>query len=284
MLYLHNDDLTLANEALLKAQTLDPDYTLAWVGQGLVASANGHEDDANALFEHAIGLSADLVSPPPHLSFFLDAKQTHRKPEADLEYASRMFNCLSRLRSRTTLPSGELYIPPFFSLDRYCRRRSNDPSALHLFGLVCERLHHEELGIQIISASIKYLEAAYEQAEDPQIERRYAIANTTLGRLLLAAGKYEAANECFDTAFGLLPSEGDKSTIALRALCQFGSGVAHFRMGDLQEALNFFEVAQEMASSESVVRGHVTVLLAQSLWALESDESRELAKSQLLEW
>lgn len=62
LLYLNNEDLVLANEAFLKAQTLDPDYTLAWVGQGLVASSNNHAEDANALFEHAVSLTADLVN------------------------------------------------------------------------------------------------------------------------------------------------------------------------------------------------------------------------------
>jgi superkiller protein 3 len=52
LLYLYHSDLELANEALYKAQTLDPDYTLAWVGQGLVASRNGHDADAISLFEH----------------------------------------------------------------------------------------------------------------------------------------------------------------------------------------------------------------------------------------
>ena len=61
-LYLHNDDVELANEAFYRAQTLDPDYTLAWVGQGLVATMNGNEEDASALFEHAVSLTADLVS------------------------------------------------------------------------------------------------------------------------------------------------------------------------------------------------------------------------------
>ena len=60
-LYLNNDDAELANEAFYRAQTLDPDYTPAWVGQGMVATLNGHEEDATALFEHAVGLSADLV-------------------------------------------------------------------------------------------------------------------------------------------------------------------------------------------------------------------------------
>lgn len=35
---------------------------MAWVGQGLVATFNGHEDDASTLFEHAVSLTADLVS------------------------------------------------------------------------------------------------------------------------------------------------------------------------------------------------------------------------------
>lgn len=66
LLYLYHSDVELANEALYRAQTLDPDYTLAWVGQGLVAVANGHDVDAQTLFEHAVTLSADVVRPIYH--------------------------------------------------------------------------------------------------------------------------------------------------------------------------------------------------------------------------
>jgi superkiller protein 3 len=62
LLYLHHNDLQLANEALLRAQTLDPDYTLAWVGQALVAAANKHDTDAKNLLEHAVSLPSDVVS------------------------------------------------------------------------------------------------------------------------------------------------------------------------------------------------------------------------------
>ena len=62
LLYLYHNDAELANEALYRAQTLDPDYALAWVGQGLVATANGHDQDAKTLFEHAVTLSGDVVS------------------------------------------------------------------------------------------------------------------------------------------------------------------------------------------------------------------------------
>lgn len=61
-LYLYHDDIELANEALLKAQVLDPEYTLTWVGQALVATSNGHNHHSRALLEHAVGLTADVVS------------------------------------------------------------------------------------------------------------------------------------------------------------------------------------------------------------------------------
>lgn len=61
LLYLHHDDVELANEVLYRAQTLDPDHEAAWIGQALVATANNHDTEADAMFEHAIGLTASSV-------------------------------------------------------------------------------------------------------------------------------------------------------------------------------------------------------------------------------
>ena len=124
----------------------------------------------------------------------------------------------------------------------------------------------------------------YEETEDPQIEKHYAIANANLGRLLLSVGRFEAANEAFDTAFGLLPEEGDQSIITLRVLCQFGSGIAKFSLDNLEDALQRFESAHGIAGSLPVLQGHVTVLLAQALWAIGDGGSQESAKSQLFQW
>jgi len=46
---------------LYRAQTLDPDHAAAWIGQALVAAANGHDPEADAMFEHAVGLTANTV-------------------------------------------------------------------------------------------------------------------------------------------------------------------------------------------------------------------------------
>jgi len=47
------EDFELANQAFSRAQSCDPDYTLAWIGQGMVATLLGEVADAQELFEHA---------------------------------------------------------------------------------------------------------------------------------------------------------------------------------------------------------------------------------------
>ena len=70
LLYLHHNDTNLATEAFLKAQTLDADHTLAWIGQALVAIWGGNETDAHTLLEHAVGMSADVVSNRFHCNVY----------------------------------------------------------------------------------------------------------------------------------------------------------------------------------------------------------------------
>ena len=61
LLYFHNVDVELANEAFYRAQVLDPDNTVAWVGQFLVARANNDRGDATRLLEHAVSLIKPVV-------------------------------------------------------------------------------------------------------------------------------------------------------------------------------------------------------------------------------
>lgn len=41
---------------------LDPDHTVAWIGQALVAIENGHKADARTLLKHAVSMTADVVN------------------------------------------------------------------------------------------------------------------------------------------------------------------------------------------------------------------------------
>jgi superkiller protein 3 len=198
-----------------------------------------------------------------------------------LEFSTRLFK-----RSDNSTGTEEI-IPAFFALERYVRKVSDDACALHLLGLVCERLGHLELGIERTSEAIAILEAEYERSEDPLIERRFVVANTSMGRLRLGTGAYAAALEAFTAALGLLPEEleaSDAEGKILKSQCQFGGGLAYFKMGQLAEALGLFEAALATAGEDIAMKGQITVLLAQTLWALGSEEGRESAKSQLLQW
>lgn len=203
------------------------------------------------------------------------------KPEADIEFSRREFDkYLSAGHSHRQSPN-DLFAA-FFALDRYLKQRPDDASALHLFSLVCEHIGHVELAVERTDRAISLLEAAYEETEDPVIERQFTIANATAARLRLATRDYEGALSSFQAALGLLPEEG--ADRALKTQCLFGSGLASFKLGALEEAITNFEAALGAAGDDLHMRGHVTVLLAQTLWATGTAEGREMAQSQLLNW
>ncbi|KAF8513017.1 TPR-like protein [Hysterangium stoloniferum] len=266
LLYLFHGDLELANEALYRAQTLDPDYVLAWIGQGLVATMNGHHTDSHALFEHAVNISAEV-------------------PEADIEFSKRAFERLAEVVGPKSTAQADLLLLPFHALDRYCRRRPTDTAALHLFAMICERLNQTDLALDLVEKCIALLERSYEETEDVATEQQFALANGTLGRLRLATGNFFGAIEAFSSSLSLLSTDSnDTRTSTMRAHAHFGSGLAHFNNGELEAALQMFEGSLSELSPEMVnVRGHVAVLLAQTLWALGSDEARDSARGQLLE-
>ena len=166
-------------------------------------------------------------------------------------------------------------------MGRYCQQRPDDAAALHLYALISERVGHLSLAAELAGRAIAVLEVAYEESEDSSIERQFAIANTTMARVQLASGAYSSALEYYESAAGIL---GDEQTGSLKIQNHFGVGLANFKLGRLQEAVEAFEEALGSAGDDTVAKGHVTVLLAQSLWAMRTEEAQESAKAQLLEW
>ncbi|KAG8887667.1 hypothetical protein FRB98_009229 [Tulasnella sp. 332] len=262
LLYLHHQDLELANHAFYRAQTLDPDYAIAWIGQALIATAHGHLKDARALLEHTVGLPAGV-------------------PAADLEFADRIFGLFLSQESGTM--STESLFLPFSVLSRYNQRRPDDSTALHLLALICERLGQEEKAAELLRESINILDVAYNQSEDAEIERRYAIAHANLGRTLLALSDYTGASDAFEVALNLLPEDSQEHVACtLRGHAQWGIGLSAYKLGDLTKALATLEAAMESVPPKLVdIRGHISLTLAQTLWGLGDDEAREMGKNQL---
>ena len=177
-------------------------------------------------------------------------------------------------------------LPAFFMLNRYFSRRPSDASALHLLSLICERLGHYSYGEQLVERAISILEAAYEETEDPEVEMRYTIANCTLGRLKHSLSDFEGSAASFESALGLLvdKSTDDGQMRTLKVQAHLGLGLANFFQGNLEEALGYLEEGLICAEEDLTLRGQIVIVLAQTLWAINTEETKENAKSRLLEW
>lgn len=55
-------------------------------------------------------------------------------------------------------------------------------------------------------------------------------------------------------------------------------------MGDLQATMVTLQAALESAPDDRVLRGQVTILLTQTMWAIRTPEFRESAEGLLLDW
>ncbi|GAA5820347.1 hypothetical protein JCM11251_005586 [Rhodosporidiobolus azoricus] len=281
LFYLVHGDEDLANQAFLKAQVLDPDWTAAWIGQATLADLAGHAVEASVLLEHAFTLS-------------------NTAPEADYAFASRAFG-----RYRASIPSSsaamavpldkiipsasETLSAPLFALTRYLAQKPDDHHAVHLSALMLEQVGDLDSACTAFEKAAGLLEELYEVDESPQVEGQFVIAQTNLGRVRLAAKQYDGAIEAFEAALSLLnidaapeqsPDGGlDKEqSILLLAECRVGSALAQLWLGDAEAAKTSLENGKEEVEGAlgGTAGDHLTLALARVYWA-EQDEDRALA-------
>ncbi len=144
--------------------------------------------------------------------------------------------------------------------------------------------------VQFARKCATLLEAAYEQSEDPKTARQYAITQSTLGRILLAEADYVPSVSCFETVLSLVDiviEEGteEEEGRRLRANAHLGLGLANLLSGEVETAISSFGTGLEETPVEmKAVRTQLTILLAQTMWMVGSDEARDMAKSILLDW
>ncbi|KAI3483579.1 hypothetical protein L1887_53495 [Cichorium endivia] len=74
-----------------------------------------------------------------------------------------------------------------------------------------ERLGQLDLAIDRISAAATLLEERYEATESAVVARQYAVAESNLGRIRLAAGDFDGAAAAFEAAIGLLDVADDEA-------------------------------------------------------------------------
>ncbi|KAL4960775.1 SKI complex subunit tetratricopeptide repeat protein SKI3 [Aspergillus stella-maris] len=263
-LYLIHNDIQLSNEAFTRAQSTDPDYSQAWVGQGFLALLFGDPREARGLFEHAFDISRSSSKLP---------KQ---------QYTTTLFDHLVADPSVSNEVSQ--LIQPFFTLYQLTSQDPSDLPFVHLFSLLAERIGEFSDAESSLRNLSSHVEAEYEVSESASSLSKFAQANADIARVLLARQEYEEAAEKAETAL-MLSGEEDSAKFEpemyknLRLSAHLTAGLAHYYLRSMDSAIDMFRDAlQEADNSPDVV-----CLLAQVLWAKGGEEERTVARQQLFE-
>lgn len=261
-LYLLQGDNELAHTAFTRAQSTDPDYAHAWVGEGLIAFIFGNRKEARLHFTHAFEIS--------------ESSSTITKRE----YASHTFDAI--LSSPSTLSGAFTLIQPLFALQQLHAHAPDDQPFNHLAALYNERIEAYGPSIRALDALCAKLEAEFEETESPAVLMRFAQVKADIARNQLAAHHYASATEAAQTALDLTSEDEDmpaENRRKLRLSARLTLGLASYYRQDTDAALAAFKAALE----ESNAAPDVVCLLAEVLWAKGGEDERSVAREQLFE-
>lgn len=266
VLYTLQNDYELAHQAFGRAQSTDPDYAHAWVGEGLIALMLGDGKEALNHFTHAFKISdsASIIS--------------------KRQYALSTFDHL--LSSPTASNNLTVLIEPLFALEQLRSQAPKDLPFKHLSALFLERVGNLKDAISTLSELCASAEAEYESSESDATLARFALAKADISRCHLAAQDYSSASEDANTALDL-SADAETSGLdtdarrKLRLSAHLTAGLAAHYLKQDSDAITMFRAALE----ESEVRNDpdVVCLLAQVLWSHGGNDEKAAAREQLFE-
>ncbi|KAI9783596.1 MAG: Superkiller protein 3 [Candelina submexicana] len=263
-LYLIHHDYQVANDAFTRAQSTDPDYAQAWLGQGLLALLVGDNKEAQYLFTHAFEIA--------------DSSSLLVKRQYGL-------SVIDHVLSSPSTPAGTLsLIQPLFALQQLQSQMPNDLPYTHLSALLLERIGNHCAATDALATVCAKVEAEYEVSESPISLGRFAKAKADLARVHLAAQDYSAAAENAEMALDLSSDEDNSSLDAsARQKCRLSAhltaGLAYYYTKEIDQAIEMFRSALE----ESDDAADIVCLLVQVLWAKGGEEEILVAREQLLD-
>ncbi|KAF1949796.1 TPR-like protein [Byssothecium circinans] len=265
-LYLLQSDQELAHQAFSRAQSTDPDYALAWVGEGIIALLYGDTTEALSHFTHAFELS--------------DSSSLLTKRQYAISTFDHLITSPSASNNITNL------IQPLFGLHQLSFQAPYDIPHKHLAALFLERIGNHDAAIQALTGICSAAEQDYENSESDSALIRYAQAKNDLARNLLASSTHDSAAEEAETALDLL-SDFDASTnpsilspsalSKTRLSARLTAGLAHFFCGDLDKAIPYFRSSLSATNSNP----DIICLLAEVLWAKGDGNAKDIAREQL---
>ncbi|PLW51233.1 hypothetical protein PCASD_01010 [Puccinia coronata f. sp. avenae] len=272
--YVIHSDLDLANEAFERAQLVDPDWALLWMGKALIASLNGHQQKAGKLVEHAYTLSLGSIT------------------TIESCYATVVLKTFTDEATKSSQHTSTL-IAPMLAAEKLLKRYPQDPTFLNLHALISECLGNFDEAAGSLGRSAELLEAVYEVTESVQIEQRYMLANLNLGRVRLRQKNHQEAIDVLETVLSLRPpfdktiepidSAFKTTVIRTQTACQIAIAQyflhhAEKALAGLDEALREIHAVQQDESlglSNRLVpySSAVSGLIARVLWS-QSDKTK----------
>lgn len=264
VLYLTQNDFELAHKALSRAQSTDPEYAHAWIGEGLISLLTGESREALNHFTHAFEIS--------------DASSMVAKKQ----YAMSSFDNL--MATPTASNDLRALIQPLFALEQLRAQAPRDLPFRHLAALFLERVGDFAEGIDTLSELCTAAEADYEATESLRALSHFARAKADLARCQLAALEYAQAAENAETALDLSSDAGNSgldpdARRKLRLSAHLTAGLAHNSLHKSPEAIDMFRSALQ----ESEGNPDVVCLLVKMLWAHGGADEKAAARDQLFE-
>ena len=265
VLYLQQNDHELAHQAFGRAQSTDPTYAHAWLGEGLIALLLGDNREALSHFTHAFEIS--------------DSSSLITKRQYALSVFDHLLATPSASNDLTSL------IQPIFALEQLQYQSPRDLPYEHLAALLFERVGNHTAATESQTSLCAAAEANYEASESLAALSRFVHAKSDLARNHLATQDFESAASNAGTALDLTSdteSSGGLSAAArtkLRLSSHLTAGLSLHYLQRSSEAITMFKCALQESTSDPDVVG----MLVRVLWAKGGEEEKSVAREQLFE-
>ncbi|KAI9816499.1 MAG: Superkiller protein 3 [Pycnora praestabilis] len=263
-LYLMEGDHQLANDTFTRAQSTDPEYAHAWLGQGILAMLFRDPKEAQYLFTHAFEIA--------NSSSLLTKRQ----------YTLSTFDYLLSISAASNNITN--IIQPLFALQQLHTQAPHDLPYYHLFSLFQERIGNYSAAVDSLTFICANVEADYEVSESASSLAHFAQAKADLARAQLAEHDYLCAAENAQTALDFM--SGDSASFidaSARRKCrlsaQLTAGLAYYYTNSMDSAIDMFRASLE----ESDGAPDIVCLLAQVLWAKGGEDEKGVARDQLFD-
>lgn len=161
--------------------------------------------------------------------------------------------------------------------------------ALYLHGVLSERSGLYEASSTSFSQAAASLESDYEHEELEATARHFVLARVGEGRALCAQAEFGQATVSLEAGLGLLGDPEDERGMRIQIQALMLLGLARSLdtgLADKTASLDALEAACAVAESLQDTQwiGRSGISLAKTLWALDTQENKEEAKSKLLSW